>query len=75
MVDNDYLVKLPFTKNEGLKHDILSSWPSIRQFSHGLEVKPYQLESIKMLCKHIKREHYMTFLFLKLKHRPICESK
>lgn len=62
--NNEYLIKLAFTKYEGLNKAILSTWPSIRHCLHEKGVKQYQLESIKFWVKIKKdQEHYKTFLF------------
>lgn len=75
-ITNEYPVKIPFTTYEGLKRAIICAWPNVKQFSHQVIIKPYQPESIKILClcKKGARNIY-DHLMVKSNHKPICENK
>lgn len=72
-ITNDYSLKMPFTIYEGLKNAIICAWPTVKQVSHKVIIKPYQPEFIKILrmCKKGALLQIVYFIMLVKSHTCI----
>lgn len=46
-ITNDYSIKIPFSKNKGLKRATICVWPNVQLLSHELIIKPSILHLLK----------------------------
>ena len=75
-ITNDFLLKLPFTEYEGLKHSILCAFPEVKYLDPHSIKRPLRPKFLEILLKDKKGSRRIyDCLMSQIHHKPLCQKK